>query len=80
MGIYIIYIYLDWSGRTSFGDNLINALTFCAVGILLTFVEKKTPPQYTIKMELHQWKVVFIILRAVNVFFVPTVRRQYKDL
>lgn len=35
MGIYIIFIYLDWSGRTSFGENLINALTFCAVGILL---------------------------------------------
>lgn len=41
MGIYTINIYLDWSGRTSFGVNLTNALTFCAVGISLTFVEKK---------------------------------------
>lgn len=41
MGIYIIYIHLDWPGRTSFGVNLKNAPTFCDVGILLAFVENK---------------------------------------
>lgn len=78
MGIYIINIYLDWSGRTSFGVNLTNALTFCAVGISLKFVEKKPP--YAIKMELNRWTVDFIILRAINEIFVPTIRRQEKDL
>lgn len=80
MGIYIINIYLDWSGRTSFGVNLTNALTFCAVGISLTFVEKKTPP-YAIKMELNRWTVDFIILRAINEIFVPTIvvkKKTYK--
>lgn len=80
LGIYIINIYLDWSGRTSFGVNLTNALIFCAVGILLTFVEKKKPPPYAIKMELNRWTVDFIILRAINEIFVPTIRRQEKDI
>lgn len=35
MGIYIIYIYLDWFGCMLFGENLINVLIFCVVGILL---------------------------------------------
>lgn len=79
MGIYTINIYLDWSGRTSFGVNLTNALTFCAVGISLTFVEKKNTSICN-QNGTKSMNSLFIILRAINEIFVPTIRRQEKDL